>query len=229
MLRPPPRGGRSIKARARRAGGNPGLGRWWRMVYVSVDYVIVRKRGLVLELSVAGFRPSGCTEAMGFLAGVFKKMAFDHSCCEEELRVLGHHVSELSEDKIYVGAAPPDAVRQGCVFVDGGSPYFKHAYALHCIQEAEDSVCVVRGANLHDGTTFSIVAEFHGRPRRETRSCYHNVEDIEGYACSENLHIGVCPTPKYLEQKRRLKLVERALEMASLTRPRSRAEERSPR
>jgi hypothetical protein len=197
------------------------------MVYVSVDYVIVRKGGLVLELSVAGFRPSGCAEAMGFLASVFKKMAFDYACCEGELRVLGHHISELSKDKVYVGAAPLDITQ--CIFIDVNSPYFKHAYALHCTQEAEGSLCVVRGANLYNGTTFSIVAEFHGRPRRETRSCYHNVEDVEGYAYSENLHVGVCPTPKYLEQKRRLKLVERALEMASLTRPRPRAEERSPR
>jgi sugar phosphate isomerase/epimerase len=58
------------------------------------------------------------------------------------------------------------------------------------------------------------VAEFHGRPRRETRSCRHNVKDVEGHARSENFHIGVCPEPKYLERRRRLKLVERALEMA---------------
>jgi len=176
------------------------------MVYASVDYVIVRKGGLVLELSVAGFVPSGCAEAVGFLTGVFKRMAFDHACCEGELRVLGCHVSELSKDKIYVGAA-----QQGCVFVDAD---LEHAYVLYCTQEAEGNFCVARGANLHNGTTFTIVAEFHGRPRRETRSCRHNVEDVEGHARSENLHIGVCPEPKHLEQRRRLKLVERALEMA---------------
>jgi hypothetical protein len=187
------------------------------MVYVSVDYVIVRKGGLVLELSVAGFVPSGCAEAMGFLAGVFKRMAFDYACCGGELHVLGRHVSELSKDKVYVGAAPLDTAQQGCIFVDAGSPHFEHVYVLYCTQEAEGSICVVWGANLHSGATFSIVAEFYGRPRRETRSCYHNVEDIEVYARSENLHIGVCPAPKYLEQRRRLKLVERALEMAGLT------------
>jgi hypothetical protein len=188
------------------------------MVYVSVDYVIVRKGGLVLELSVAGFRPSGCAGAMGFLAGVFKGMAFDYACCEEELRVLGRHVSELSKDKVYVGAAPPGGAEQGCIFVDGDSPHFDHAYTVYCIHDAEDSLCVVKGANLHNGTTFSIVAEFHERPRRETRSCRHSVEAVEHYARSEYIHIGVCPAPKYLEQRRRLKLVEQALVMASLTR-----------
>jgi hypothetical protein len=41
------------------------------MVYVSVDDVVVGESSFFVDLTVMGFKPSGCIEAIDFLSNLF--------------------------------------------------------------------------------------------------------------------------------------------------------------
>ena len=120
------------------------------MVYVSVDSVAARRNSFSIDLTVMGFSPLGCIEAVDFLTNVFERMRFNYIYARFPLSKLGYYIEELSRRKIYLATVPintyywtrnwsppgcpadakrcdPDTELPLCVFADVGSP-LRHIY-----------------------------------------------------------------------------------------------------
>jgi hypothetical protein len=203
------------------------------LVYVSVDDVVVRESSLSTDLTVMGFKPAGCVEAVDFLAGLFGRMGFDYTSprVPAQLRKLGYYIAELSRRKIYLATVPMDTYRWKpgwepsedgwpvCVFVDAGSP-LRHAYIAFSSREASGAITYwVAGAGFDFAELLSIKADFHeGEPVCTASWCDEYLEGIRDKIYSKELHIGVYPAPVSEDHARNLSLVVKALKLAGLTR-----------
>jgi len=76
------------------------------MVYVSVDSVAARRNSFSIDLTVMGFSPLGCIEAVDFLTNVFERMRFNYIYARFPLSKLGYYIEELSRRKIYLATVP---------------------------------------------------------------------------------------------------------------------------
>jgi hypothetical protein len=208
--------------------------RGWRLVvYVSVDDVVVDGNRFFVDLTVMGFKPAGCVEAVDFLAGLFGRMRFDYTSprVPARLRKLGYYMAELSRRKIYLGAVPENTYfwtpewkpseddKPVCVFVDTGSP-LRHAYIAYHSRGAPGAVsCWLMGGHFHSAEHISVKADFHeGEPACTAPWCVKYLEGIRGKIRSRELHVGVYPAPVSEEHARNLSLIAEALKLAGLTR-----------
>jgi hypothetical protein len=215
------------------------------MVYVSVDSVAVRRNSFFIDLTVMGFNPPGCIEAVDFLTSVFERMRFNYIYAKFPLSKLGYYIEELSRRKIYLAVAPmntyhwtpnwsppdcladakrcdPDTELPICVFADVGSP-LRHIYVAHqsTVRREEGVTYSVRGVGvieLSEGEVLTVYADFHEWAPACTASwCKDYLKAIEGKIESKEIHIGVYPAPVDERHRSRLRLIEKALKLAGLT------------
>jgi hypothetical protein len=200
------------------------------MVYVSVDDVVVRESSFSVDLTVMGFKPSGCIEAVDFLSNRFERMEYDYLRSELPLRRLGYYIAELSRRKIYLGMVPKNTYfwtpewkpseddQPVCVFIDVGSP-LRHAYIAYSSREVSGAITYwIEGGGLTNTEHLSIRADFYeGEPVCTASWCARYLETIRGKIYSKELHVGVYPAPVSENHARNLKLVEKALKLAGLT------------
>jgi hypothetical protein len=200
------------------------------MVYVSVDDVVVGESSFSVDLTVMGFKPSGCIEAVDFLSNLFERMEYDYLRSELPLRRLGYYIAELSRRKIYLGMVPKNTYfwtpewkpseddQPVCVFIDVGSP-LRHAYIAYSSREVSGAITYwIEGGGLTNTEHLSIRADFYeGEPVCTASWCARYLETIRGKICSKELHVGVYPAPVSGDHASRLRLIEKALKLAGLT------------
>jgi hypothetical protein len=206
---------------------------WWFVVYVSVDDVVVDENRFFVDLTVMGFKPAGCVEAVDFLTGLFERMEFDYTSprVPARLRKLGYYIAELSRRKIYLGTVPENTYfwtpgwepseddKPVCVFVDAGSP-LRHAYIAYHSREAPGATAYwLMGGHFHSAEHISIKADFHeGEPACTAPWCVKYLKGVRDKIHLKELHVGVYPAPVSEEHARNLSLVAKALKLAGLTR-----------
>jgi hypothetical protein len=200
------------------------------MVYVSIDDVVVEESSFFIDLTVMGFRPSGCMEVVDFLTNLFGRMEYDYLRSGLPLRKLGYYIAELSRRKIYVGTVPMNTYfwtpewkpseddQPVCVFIDVGSP-LRHAYIAYSSREETGEVTYwVVGEGFTRTEHLSIRADFYeGEPLCTASWCDRYLEAIRDKIYSKELHVGVYPAPVDENHARKLRLVKKALKLAGLT------------
>ena len=216
------------------------------MVYVSVDDIILKWRSFFIDLTVMGYKPSGCIDAVNFITCVFERMRFKYLDAGFPLYVLGYYIGELSRRKIYLAVVPMDTHNWTpdwsppdcpvdvercnflselpvCVFVDVGSP-LRHLYIAfqdpqHSLEGVREITYWVEGAgvNAHSKESLIVRADFHeGAPTCTAAWCGNYLKTIEDKIYSKDLYVGVYPAPVNKKHRRRLMLVEKALKLAGL-------------
>jgi hypothetical protein len=203
------------------------------LVYVSIDAISFDEGQFFIDMSVMGFKPSGCIEAVELLTNVFEKMEYDYTRRDLplSLRRLGYYIAELSRRKIYLGMVPkntyfwsPEWKPSGsedeqpvCVFVDVGSP-LRHAYIAYSSREVAGAITYwIEGGGLTNRECLTVRADFHeGEPICTASWCDEYLEAVRDKIYSKELYIGVYPSPVDGEHRRKLKLVEEALKLAGL-------------
>jgi hypothetical protein len=201
------------------------------MVYVSIDDISFDEGGFFVDMSVMGFKPSGCIEAVEFLTNVFEKMEYDYLRSELPLRRLGYYIAELSRRKIYLGMVPINTYLWSpgwkpsesedeppvCVFIDVGSP-LRHAYIAYNSHEVAGGITYwIEGGGLISRERLSVKADFHeGEPLCTASWCDKYLEAVRDKTHSKELYIGVYPSPVDEKHKRKLELVKKVLKLAGL-------------
>jgi hypothetical protein len=202
------------------------------MVYVSIDDISFDEGGFFVDMSVMGFKPSGCIEAVEFLTNVFEKMEYDYTSSKLPLRRIGYYIAELSRRKIYLGMVPKNTYlwspewkpsesedeQPVCVFVDVGSP-LRHAYIAYSSYEVVGGITYwIEGGGLINRERLTVRADFHeGEPLCTASWCNKYLEAVRDKIYSKELYIGVYPSPVDEKHKRKLELVEKVLKLAGLT------------